>query len=82
MSLAYAVVEYFLATRERHGVYSLEFVMATTYALKIIEIIRSSGNGCEKQKILKMLNVKHMTKAWSILPKSSQNYFKICAKNA
>lgn len=85
MSLAYVVVEHFLATRERYGIYSMEFVMATTYALKIIELVRTydctTSDGSEKLKILKILNMKQMAKAWSTLPKTTQNYFKNCVQN-
>lgn len=83
MSVAYVVVDNFIAARERYGIYSMEFAMATTYAQRIIDIIHADENGrsdsSEKLKILKILNIKQMAKALSILPKSTQNYFKSCA---
>lgn len=84
MSLAYVVVDNFIAARERYGIYSMEFAMATTYALRVIDVIHADDhNGrsdrSEEQKILKILNLKQIAKALSILPKSTQNYFKSSA---
>lgn len=79
---AYIILGWFFTTRERYGIYSMEFVMATALALKIIRILHEKDDKTidrsEKEKLLKHFNVKQMAKAWSILPKSSQNYFKNC----
>lgn len=79
MSLAYVVVDNFIAARERYGIHSMEFAMATTYALRVVDVIHADDNGrsdrSEKQKILKILNLKQIAKALSILPKSTQNYY-------
>lgn len=87
-SLAYITMENFVTTRERFGQFSLEFIMATTYALNILEKAReiekedkSGKTALELEKIRKVLDVSKMEKSYIILPKTTQGIFRSAVKS-
>lgn len=86
MGFANAAVDYYNITLEHNGTFSLEFVIATTYALVIIKEVNrfisknqssiESTVQMEFEKILNNFDVKLIEKSYTILSKSMQRIFR------
>lgn len=79
--LAYIAMENYVITRERFGLFSLEVVMAVTYALNILKLAKELESESSKHqediaKIRKVLDIKKMEKSITILSKAMQAIFK------
>lgn len=74
-------MENYVITRERFGLFSLEVVMAVTYALNILKLAKELESESSKHqediaKIRKVLDIKKMEKSITILSKAMQAIFK------
>lgn len=75
--MAYVAADYFRLTQDRFGIHSMEFVMASSYALTILEMIENGNidENVDTKQITKLLNKKRMIESWSILSKNTASIF-------
>lgn len=76
-------MENYIITRERFGQYSMEFIIAVTHALRILEIskeIEKNGTSTKLsvdiKKIRKVFDLEKISKSFIILSKPMQEIFK------
>ncbi|XP_031622222.1 SET and MYND domain-containing protein 4-like [Contarinia nasturtii] len=86
-SLAYIAMDNYVITREKFGPYSLELIMASTYALNILKMAKvieqdkkSQNQLAEIRKIRKVLDIRKMYKSFALLSKQMQIVFKNAIK--
>lgn len=76
-------MENYVIARERFGLFSLEIIMAITYALNVLQMANKLEQKTSSQQILheiaqirKVLDLKKMEKSITILSTVMQNVFK------
>lgn len=85
--MAYIVVECYITARDIYGIYSLEFVAVTKYALSILEKIhaklnlKGASDENDRNKIIKILSLKQMRKSWTIVSTSTRQIFENYVEN-